>query len=48
MVFSLWLFGAEFSMARSTARRAVWAGEQGGHAVSIQVKHQDGITRLAA
>lgn len=37
MVFSLWLFDAEFSIARSTARRVVWAGEQGGHAVAIQI-----------
>lgn len=48
MVFSLWLFDAEFSMARSTARRVVRAGEQGGHTVSIQVKNQDDITKLAA
>lgn len=48
MVFSLWLFDAEFCMARSTARRGVWAGDQGGCTVSIQVKNQDGITKLVA
>lgn len=49
MVFSLWLFNAEFSMSRSSGRKVVvWAGEQGGCAVSFQVKNQEGITKLGA
>ena len=37
VVFSLWLCDAGFSMARSTARKAGWAGEQGSRPVAVQI-----------